>query len=153
MIKLIDGVIIKPLRKIPDDRGTIMKMQEACDKEFKGFGEIYFSTIYPEVVKGWHLHKKAILNYAVIKGMIKLVMYDDREGSITRGMLQEIYLGDNNYSLVQIPNNVWNGFKCVGVNEAIVADLITVVHEEDEMIRLDPHHNEIIKYDWSLKDR
>lgn len=150
---MIDGVIIKPLKKIPDDRGTIMKMQEATDDEFKGFGEIYFSTIYPGVVKGWHLHKNAILNYTVIKGMIKLVLFDDRENSLTKGELQEISLGDYNYCLVQIPANVWNGFKCIGNNEAIVADLITVSHKDDEMLRLNPHENDIIKYDWSLKDR
>lgn len=150
---MIDGVVIKPLKRIPDDRGTIMKMQEACDAEFKGFGEIYFSTIYPGVVKGWHLHKNAILNYTVIKGMIKLVLFDDREKSPTKGELQEIYLGDYNYCLVQIPSDVWNGFTCVGNSEAIVADLITVVHKDDEMIRMDPHEKNIIKYDWLVKDR
>lgn len=150
---MIKGVVIKSLKKVPDDRGTIMKMQEACDNEFKGFGEIYFSTIYPGVVKGWHLHKNAILNYSVIKGMIKLVLFDDREESLTKGEIQEIYLGDYNYCLVQIPPNVWNGFKCVGNYEAIVADLITVIHKDDEMIKLDPYKNNIIKYDWSLKDR
>lgn len=150
---MIDGVLIKLLKKIPDDRGTIMKMQEASDIEFKGFGEIYFSTVYPGVVKGWHLHKNAILNYAVIKGMIKLVLFDDRENSPTNGEIQEIYLGDYNYCLVQIPENVWNGFTCVGNSEAIVADLITVIHKDDEMIRIDPHENDIIKYDWSIKDR
>lgn len=152
-LKMIDGVITKPLRKIPDDRGMVMKMQQITDPEFKGFGEIYFSTIYPGIVKGWHLHKNAILNYTVIRGMIKLVLYDNREYSDTRGVLQEIYLGDQNYSLVQIPSNVWNGFTCVGSTEAIVADLITVPHEEDEMIRMDPHKNELIEYDWSVKDR
>jgi len=150
---MIEGVIVKALRKIPDDRGTVMKMQQASDPEFKGFGEIYFSTIYPGVIKGWHLHKNAILNYAVIKGMIKLVLFDDREFSKTRGMLQEIYLGDKNYFLVQIPSNVWNGFKCVGMDEAIVADLITVIHDHDEMLRMDPHEKSIINYDWSVKDR
>lgn len=150
---MIEGVIIKTLKKIADDRGNIMKMQEANDSEFKGFGEIYFSTIYPGVVKGWHLHKNAILNYSVIKGMIKLVIFDDREDSPTKGIFQEIYLGDYNYCLVQIPKNVWNGFTCVGNNEAIVADLINVCHKEDEMLRMDPHNNEVIKYNWSVKDR
>lgn len=150
---MINGVIVKHLKKIPDDRGTIMKMQESCDDEFKGFGEIYFSTIYPGAVKGWHLHKNAVLNYAVIKGMIKLVLFDARKDSGTKGEIQEIYLGDRNYCLVQIPPNVWNGFKCVGNEEAIVADLINVIHKDDEMLRLDPHKNNIIKYDWSLKDR
>lgn len=150
---MIDGVVIKQLRRIPDDRGTIMKMQEACDCEFKGFGEIYFSTIYPGIVKGWHLHENAILNYVVVKGMIKLVLFDNRENSKTKGEIQEIYLGDKNFVLVQIPNKIWNGFQCVGNEEAIVADLNTVIHSEDKMLRLDPHNNDVIKYDWTVKDR
>ncbi|WBW96646.1 dTDP-4-dehydrorhamnose 3,5-epimerase family protein [Oceanirhabdus sp. W0125-5] len=149
---MIDGVIIKNLKRISDDRGTILKMQESCDSEFKGFGEIYFSTIYPGVVKGWHLHEKAILNYAVVKGMIKLVLFDNREGSKTKGELMEIYIGDKNYCLVQIPPKVWNGFKCVGNEEAIVADLITVIHKNDVMKRMNPD-NCFIDYDWSLKNR
>ncbi|MCX7747426.1 MAG: dTDP-4-dehydrorhamnose 3,5-epimerase family protein [Clostridia bacterium] len=150
---MIDGVIIKPLKKIPDDRGVIMKMQECCDPEFKGFGEIYFSTIYPGVVKGWHLHEEAVLNYTVVKGMIRLVLFDDREGSKTKGELQEIYMGDYNYCLVQIPAKVWNGFQCVGNEMAIVADLITVEHSKDVMKRLDPHKNDVIAFSWERKDR
>ncbi len=150
---MIDGVIIKPLKRIPDDRGIIMKMQEASDPEFKGFGEIYFSTVYPGIVKGWHLHKHAILNYAVIKGHIKLVLFDNREHSKTQGEIQEIYIGDANFALVQIPANVWNGFMGVGTEPAIIADLITVVHEEDEMVRIDPHQNALVKYNWRVRDR
>lgn len=150
---MIEGVIIKSLRKISDDRGTIMKMQENCDSEFKGFGEIYFSTIYPGVVKGWHLHENAVLNYAVIKGMIKLVLFDNRLGSNSKGEIMEIFIGDDNYFMVQIPKRVWNGFQCVGNITAIVADLISVSHNEDEVVRMDPHNNDIIKYDWTIKDR
>lgn len=149
---MIDGVIIKSLKKIPDDRGTIMKMQESSDDEFKGFGEIYFSTIYPDVIKGWHLHEKAILNYCVLTGMVKIILYDNRENSKTKNEIMEIYIGDKNYCLVQIPAGVWNAFKCVGNKEAILADLITITHKDDKIKRMDPH-NCFIKYDWNLKDR
>lgn len=150
---MIDGVVIKPLKRIPDERGYIMKMQESCDDEFKGFGEIYFSTVYPNVVKGWHLHSKAILNYAVVSGMIKLVLFDNREGSSTKGNVMELFIGEQNYVLVQIPPNVWNGFKGIGDKMAIIADLITITHEDDTMERLDPHNNEIIPYSWKRNDR
>lgn len=150
---MIDGVVVKPLRKIADERGTIYKMQESSDAEFKGFGEIYFSTVYPGVVKGWHQHEEAVLNYAVVKGMIKLVLFDNRQDSPTKGELMELFIGDYNYALVQIPPLVWNGFKGVGEEMAIVADLITVTHDNDKMKRLDPHNNNIIKYDWSRKDK
>ncbi len=150
---MIDGVVIKPLRRIPDERGTIMKMQESCDPEFKGFGEVYFSTVYPGVVKGWHIHEDTWLNYCVVHGMIKLVLFDDREGSATRGEVQEIFMGDDNYSLVQIPPRVWNGFKNIGESEAILCDLTDRTHAEDVIDRLDPHDNDVIAYDWSRKDR
>lgn len=150
---MIEGVVIKPLVRIPDDRGTILKMQEASDIEFKGFGEIYFSTVYPGIVKGWHLHRDAILNYAVIKGHIKLVLFDNREHSRTKGKIQEIYLGEANYQLVQIPAGVWNAFKGIGTETAIIADLITITHDMDEMERMDPHSNDLIQYDWETRDR
>lgn len=150
---MIDGVIIKQLRKIPDERGMIMKMQESTDNEFVGFGEIYFSTVFPGVIKGWHLHKDTTLNYAVISGMIKLVLYDDRQNSRSKGELMEIFIGDNNYCLVQIPPKVWNGFKGLGEKEAIVADLTDLPHNPDDMERLDPIKNDIINYNWELKNR
>jgi dTDP-4-dehydrorhamnose 3,5-epimerase len=150
---MIEGVSIRKLKVISDERGNIYKMLESTDDEFTNFGEIYFSSIYPGVIKGWHLHKETSLNYAVLKGMIKLVIYDDRKNSKTYGQLQEIIIGEKNYSLVHIPFGVWNGFKCVGIEEAIVADFTDKPHDENDMIRLDPINNELINYDWNLKHR
>ena len=150
---MIDGVVVKPLRRIPDERGTILKMLEASDPEFKGFGEVYFSTVYPGVVKGWHKHPHTWLHYCVVTGAIKLVLFDDRDGSPTRGELQEVFIGDDNYALVQIPPGVWNAFKGVGTAEAIVCDVTDLTHADDVIERLDPHHNDVIEYDWSRKDR
>ena len=150
---MIDGVVVRPLRTIPDERGTVLKMQESTDPEFAGFGEVYFSTVYPGIVKGWHLHEANVLNYSVIVGMIKLVLFDDREGSPTRGELMEFFLGEQNRVLVQIPAGVWNGFKGIGTAEAIVCDLTTLPHGEDVMRRHDPHDRSFVDYDWSRIDR
>jgi len=147
---MIEGVLIKPLKKIPDERGTIMHMMRADDPEFEHFGEIYFSTVYPGVIKGWHIHTEMTLNYAVIHGAIKLVLYDDRDDSSTRGGIQEIFLGQDNYCLVKIPPMVWNGFKGIGTEIAIVANLATIPHRPDEIRRLDPF-DPSIPYDWRLK--
>src|SRR3989339_655906 len=100
---MINGVKIKPLNKTTDERGSIMHMLRRDDQDFKKFGEIYFSLVYPGVVKGWHLHTKMTLNYAVIQGMIKLVLFDDRKGSSTRGEIMEIFTGEDNYALITIP--------------------------------------------------
>ncbi|HIH23353.1 TPA: dTDP-4-dehydrorhamnose 3,5-epimerase [Candidatus Micrarchaeota archaeon] len=149
---MIDGVKIIQLKQIPDERGKIMHMLRCDDSHFEKFGEIYFSVVYPNVVKGWHIHKKMTLNYAVVSGTIKLVLFDDREGSKTKGELMEIVLGDGNYSLVKIPPMVWNGFKGTGTLPAIVANCATEPHDPSEIERMDPFKNHI-PYDWGLKHR
>lgn len=149
---MIDGVLIKPLKKIPDERGTIMHMLRCDSPEFEEFGEIYFSTVYPGAIKGWHIHKEMTLNYAVVSGMIKLVLYDDRPASKTKGELQEIFLGGENYALVKIPPMVWNGFKGMGTETAIVANCSSVPHSPGEIDRMDPFDKRI-PYDWALKHK
>ncbi|MGB2841752.1 MAG: dTDP-4-dehydrorhamnose 3,5-epimerase family protein [Halobacteriota archaeon] len=149
---MIEGVKIRPLHIIPDERGMILKMIRSDDEDFQGFGEIYFSVVYPGVIKGWHIHKKMTLNYAVIQGMIKLVLYDERPESATKGEVQEIFMGRENYNLVTIPPMIWNGFKGTGTEPAIVANCATIPHDPDEIERLDPFNNHI-PYDWRLKHR
>lgn len=147
----IDGVIITPLKQIPDERGKIMHMLRADAPHFQQFGEIYFSVVYPQVVKGWHIHSVMTLNYAVVHGMIKLVLFDERPGSKTNGQVQEIFLGESNYNLVTIPPEVWNGFKGIGEEPAIVANCATHAHDPQEIRRIDPIDNHI-PYDWTLRN-
>ena len=139
-----------PRARIPDERGTVLHMLKATDPEFLGFGEIYFSTVYPGVVKGWHRHTEMTLNYACVHGRIKLVLFDDREGSPTRGEIMERFLGPDDYSLVQIPPGVWNGFKGMGSEPAIVANCSTHPHDPARSTRLDPFDNDI-PYDWGVR--
>jgi len=146
---MINGVVVRPLRQILDERGKVMHMMRMDDPDFLSFGEIYFSTVYPGVIKGWHLHTKMILNYAVPYGTIKLVLYDDRPSSSTRGVVQEIFMGPENYCLVQIPPHVWNGFKGVGTGVAIVANCSTIPHDPTEIERKAPL-DASIPYRWEL---
>jgi dTDP-4-dehydrorhamnose 3,5-epimerase len=147
---MIDGVLVIPLKRIPDERGTVLHMLKRTDPHFIEFGEIYFSTIYPGIVKGWHKHAEMTLNYACVHGRIKLVLFDDRDGSPTKGQLMEIFLGPDNHSLVQIPPGVWNGFKGMGSETAIVANCSTHPHDPSRSIRLDPFDNDI-PYDWEVR--
>jgi dTDP-4-dehydrorhamnose 3,5-epimerase len=147
---MIEGVMVKPLRRIPDERGAIYHMVKVTDPDFKQFGEIYFSVVNPGAIKGWHVHKAMTLNYAVVKGMIKLVLYDARVKSPTKGMLQEIFMGDDNYVLVTVPPGVVNGFKGIGVEQSIVANCASHPHDPDEIERIDPF-NKKIGYDWGIK--
>jgi dTDP-4-dehydrorhamnose 3,5-epimerase len=147
---VIHDVHVRPLRRIPDERGAVMHMLREDDEGFTRFGEIYFSLVYPGVVKGWHLHEEMTLNYAVPQGMIKLVCYDDREGSPSHGVTQEIHLGELNYALVTIPPLVWNGFTAEGGRPALVANCATIPHRPGEIRRLDPF-SEHVPYDWSIR--
>ena len=149
---MIEGVKITPLKQILDERGKIMHMMRCDTDGFPGFGEIYFSCVYPGAIKGWHLHKEMVLNYAVPHGNIKFVLYDDRPTSSTHGQLQEIFLGQDHYCLVTVPPGVWNGFKGIGHIMAIVANCSSIPHRPDEIDRLDPFDPKI-PYDWALVHR
>ncbi len=146
----IEGVEVIPLKKIPDERGCIYHMLRCDDPHFEKFGEIYFSMAYPGVIKGWHLHKEMTLNYAVVKGMIKLVLFDDRKNSPSKGNLMELFIGEENYCLVKIPPGVWNGFKCISTTPCLVANCATLSHNPSEIERLDPFSKKI-PYDWNIK--
>ena len=146
---MIEGVKVVPLRKIPDERGAIYHMLRVDSDHFTEFGEIYFSKAYPGVIKGWHIHKRQTQNYAVPLGMIKLVIYDIRENSTTTGELMELFIGDDNYCLVQMPPGVANGYKCIGTSPALVANCTDEPHTPDEMDRIDPFNSKV-PYDWAL---
>ncbi|MFQ6027094.1 MAG: dTDP-4-dehydrorhamnose 3,5-epimerase family protein [Dehalococcoidia bacterium] len=150
--KIIEGVKVVPLRRIPDERGTIYHMLKRTDPHFIEFGEIYFSTVYPGVVKGWHRQGEMTLNYACIFGRIKLVLYDERENSPTRGELMEIFLGPDNYILVIIPPEIWNAFKGMSEPCAIVANCCTHPHDPRLTTRMNPFDNHI-PYNWTVVHR
>ncbi|WP_419177005.1 dTDP-4-dehydrorhamnose 3,5-epimerase family protein [Desulfosediminicola sp.] len=149
---MIDGLILTPLRQIFDERGKVMHMMREDSPVFSRFGEIYFSCTYPGVVKAWHLHKEMTLNYAVIHGSIKFVLFDDRPQSPTKGELQELFISPENYMLVTVPPLIWNGFKCVGTSESIVANCSTLPHCRDEIERRPPNDS-AIPYNWELVHR
>jgi dTDP-4-dehydrorhamnose 3,5-epimerase len=147
---MIEGVKLTPLRQFLDERGKVMHMLKIGDPAFQQFGEIYFSCVYPGAIKGWHIHKEMTLNYAVPHGHIKFVLYDERPASPTRGEIQEIFLGPDNYCLVTVPPMVWNGFKGIGDETAVVANCATIPHSPDEIDRRDPF-DPSVPYDWALK--
>ena len=137
MTKNIEGIKISPLKIISDHRGSVMHMLRNDNQIFEKFGEIYFSTILGDKIKAWHLHKEATLNYACIHGKVKLVLYDEREKSKTFGTYQELFLSLENYSLITIPPNIWNGFKGLNKGHSIIANCLNLPHNEKEMIRSD----------------
>lgn len=150
---MIDGVKIKKMRVIPDERGRLMEILREDDDLFVRFGQVYMTTTYPGVVKAWHKHEKQTDNIACLMGMIKLALYDGREGSPTRGEVSQFYLGVHNPVLIQVPAGIYHGWMCVSEDEAVVVNIPTEKYdyENPDEQRLDPHTGEI-PYDWKRKD-
>ena len=153
MARLIAGVEVKTLKVIPDERGRLMEILRSDEPVFKKFGQLYMTTAYPGVVKGWHYHKVQWDHFAVVKGMLKLVLVDEREGSETKDEINEFFMGVHNPILVSVPPLVLHGFKGIDVEETIVVNCPTEVydyHNPDEY-RMDPHISEV-PYDWDRRD-
>lgn len=150
---MIDGVTTKELRVIPDERGFLMEMLRCDDEIFQKFGQVYLSVAYPGVVKGWHYHKKQTDNFVVVRGMLKVVLYDQREGSKTHGVVNEFFMGEKNPILLVIPPMVVHGVKAVGSEPGYLVNCPTEPynHSEPDEYRFDPHGGDI-PYDWGRKD-
>jgi dTDP-4-dehydrorhamnose 3,5-epimerase len=150
---LIQDVVIKPLKVIADERGYLMEMLRVDDPLFKSFGQVYCSVAYPGVVKGWHYHKVQWDNFVIVSGMMKVVLYDMRDGSPTKGEVNEFFMGEKNPVLLRIPPGVAHGMKGM---EPMGGMLINTPshpyhYTEPDEFRIHPHDNDI-PYDWSRKD-
>jgi dTDP-4-dehydrorhamnose 3,5-epimerase len=144
----IEGVQVVPLTRIADERGAVLQMLRSTDPHFRGFGEIYFSTVFPRVVKAWKNHSRITANYACVHGRIKVVLYDDRDDSTTNGGLMEVVIGPDEHALVVIPPGVWHGFQGMGEPLSILANCATEPSDPDELTRRDAHSSEL-PYGWS----
>jgi len=150
---MIDGVKIKKLRVIPDQRGRLMEILRNDEDLFQKFGQVYMTTTYPGVVKAWHKHEKQADNIACVAGMIRMAVYDGRPGSPTFKEIDEFYLGVHNPLLVQVPSGVYHGWMAVSPEEAIIVNIPTEAYDREhpDEQRLDPHDNDI-PYLWKKKD-
>jgi dTDP-4-dehydrorhamnose 3,5-epimerase len=151
MADQIDGVWVKDLAVIPDERGRLQEILRADDDGFKKFGQVYISTTYPGVVKAWHLHKVQEDNFCCVKGMVKLVLYDSRDNSPTKGTVTEYYLGEHNPVLVRVPAGVYHGWKCISPDESIVVNTPTEPYnrEAPDEYRA-PWDTPDIPYSWDI---
>jgi len=146
------GVKVQKLRIIPDERGWLMEMMRRDWEVFDKFGQAYVTTCYPGVVKAWHYHKLQVDHFACVYGIAKLALYDGREDSPTRGMINEFYIGTLNPILVKIPSLVYHGFTAVGNEIAMIVNFPTELYnyEEPDEYRL-PCDDPSIPYKWEVK--
>jgi len=153
-LELIQGVQTKKLRLIPDDRGFLMEMLRSDWPEFERFGQSYITACYPGVIKAWHYHKKQTDHFVCVSGMAKVVLFDDREGSPTKGLINEFHIGYLNPLLIKIPLLTYHGFTAEGTDTALIVNFPTQLYnyqEPDEFRR--PFDDPSIPYDWGVKSR
>jgi dTDP-4-dehydrorhamnose 3,5-epimerase len=149
----IQGVRLKTLKTIPDERGWLMEILRRDEADLlPRFGQVYVSATYPGVVKAWHYHKKQIDNFVCVAGMVKLVLVDTREDSPTRNAINEFFIGAQNPLLVQVPNLVYHGWKCISAEPSLVVNVPTEPYDREtpDEYRLDPHGT--LPYEWTRKD-
>jgi dTDP-4-dehydrorhamnose 3,5-epimerase len=146
---MIEGVKVKKLKVVPDERGRLMEILRCDDPMFEKFGQVYMTTAFPGVVKAWHYHKKQDDNFTCIAGKMRLALYDARSGSPTRGEVNDFVIGPDDPMLVHIPKMVYHGFKCVSASEAVVINTVTLPYDrrEPDEHRVDAYENDI-PYDW-----
>ena len=149
---MIEGVKLKKLKVIPDERGRLMEIIRVDEEFFQKFGQVYMTTTSPGVIKGWHLHKIQTDNIVCLKGMIKLALYDPRQESRTKNGVNEFFIGEHNPVLIQVPKDVYHGWKCISESEAIVINCPTEAYdyEQPDEHRLS-YDTDKIPYDWSIK--
>jgi dTDP-4-dehydrorhamnose 3,5-epimerase len=149
---MIEGVKVKKLRLIPDERGYLMEILRSDWEEYETFGQVYVTTAYPGVVKAWHYHQLQTDHFTCVHGMAKVVLYDSREDSPTYREVNEFFIGHLNPCLVKIPPLVMHGFKSVGQDLALIVNVPTELYDYDEPdeYRL-PYDTDEIPYDWALK--
>lgn len=150
---MIEGVKVRKLRLIPDERGFLMELLRSDWEEFEKFGQVYVTAVYPGVVKAWHYHKRQTDHFICVHGMAKVVLYDGREDSPTRGEVNEFFMGTLNPIMLKIPKGVMHGFKGISDEMALIVNVPTELYnyEQPDEYRLPAHATEI-PYDWARKD-
>lgn len=148
-IAKIEGIKQQELRQINDDRGAVLHMIRQDSEDFIGFGECYFSEINYGKVKAWKYHKEQTQTLVVPVGTIRMVIYDDRAESKTKGALQVLELGrPENYFRIQIPPKLWYGFEGLSRTPALIVNCADKPHDpfESKVIAFDDAN---IPYAWN----
>lgn len=142
---IIHDVKLTPLKVISTDNGGVMHALRNFEESFCGFGEAYFSIVKYQAIKGWKKHTKMTLNLVVPIGSIRFIMYDDRTGSQTKGVFQEVVLSPIHYHRLTVPPNIWMAFQGKSEGSNILLNIANISHDPSEAENL-PLNNEIIRF-------
>ena len=129
---MIQGVEIKKLKIIPDERGFLMEILRSDDPLFRKFGQIYMTGVKKGVAKAWHYHKLQDDFFVCVAGQALVVLYDGRNDSPTYGQVEEYRLAeptsDGEHILLKIPAGVIHGFTAMDSDEARIINIPTELY-------------------------
>ena len=128
---ILNGVLLTPLRQIPNPKGDIYHALKASEHGYVSFGEAYFSSINQNEVKGWKKHKRMVLNIVVPVGTIKFYLIDDRSNSSTVDNKQSVILSPKNYQRLTVPSGIWMAFKGIDENNLLL-NIASIEHDPEE---------------------
>ncbi len=150
---MIEGVVVRELRKNADERGFLMEVLRSDWPElFSKFGQAYVSLNYPGVIHGWHCHRRQDDVFVCVAGMIKVPLYDGRDGSGTKGEINEFIIGDDRPAAIRIPPGVFHGYKTLGVVPSLLLNFPSELYDANapDELRV-PHDSRDVPYDWALR--
>src|SRR5262249_46591478 len=89
-------------------------------------------------IKGWAVHKEHMDRYFILFGEVETVLYDEREGSATHGLVAKIILSQYQRRLMNIPAGVWHASRNLGLSDAVIVNFPTTPynHESPDKYRL-----------------
>ncbi len=132
LIKIID------IKEVSAKGGSIKKFINSNDNEFKGFGELYISSVENGIIKAWKYHNEMTLNLIVVSGAVKFVFYNGKE-------FKEIQTASNVPKRIVVPPRIWYGFKGEKDKSSDILSLTNLIFNEEEIER---RNFEEISYDW-----
>ena len=144
----IEGVCVRPAITHPDERGSV------CEIVSEGWDDnpivhVYEITIRPGVVKGWVKHELQDDRLFTAAGSMRIVLYDDREGSPTRGLVTQNCFDDHSRALLTIPAGVWHAVENVGISDAQLVNSPTRTYNHEEPDKWDlPLDTELIPFSF-----
>jgi dTDP-4-dehydrorhamnose 3,5-epimerase len=150
-VRAIDGVSVREVRHVPRDHGVITEIfRPEWDPTGLPVVHIYQSRLYPGALGAWSCHQRSTDRLFVNQGQLKIVLFDGREGSKTRGFLMEVHAGDARPSLIVVPPGIWHGLQNLGSTDALILNCPTEAYDYK-----DPDHYRLaydsaeIPYTWN----
>lgn len=115
---------------IINPKGNIMKFIKQNDRNYIKFGELYFTWVKKNYIKGWKFHKKMHMNLSVPIGKIKFTFFD-KETHIKK----QIVLGEKKFGTLYVPPKIWFAFENINKKrDSLLVNFSNIIHHKNETI-------------------